>query len=44
MAKLDIKIFDQDINISGQLYDTVKIDNSIWTIEDDKQLIITLEK
>lgn len=30
--------------MEGELYDKIKVEDSIWSIEDEEKLIITLEK
>ncbi len=30
--------------MQGELYDKIKVDDSIWSIEDEEKLILTLEK
>ena len=42
-TNLLVKVKNQDV-INGKLYDRVKCDDSMWSIEDNKRLVIHLEK
>lgn len=47
MKAKSLKVFDKiknEIVVDGELYDYIKVDESCWTIEDNQQVILTLEK
>lgn len=47
MKTKSLKIFDKiqnEIIVDGELFDAIKVDESVWTIEDSNSIIFTLEK